>query len=58
MQRIMPQQVPSSPVTSGSAITVQDKDTMSIASIQSGSRYPTLSALASKIGRGGTKLVC
>ncbi|XP_032682434.1 uncharacterized protein LOC116849409 [Odontomachus brunneus] len=41
MQKIVPQPVSPSLVTSGSVITVQDKDTISVASIQSGSRHVT-----------------
>ncbi|XP_026827250.1 uncharacterized protein LOC113561406 [Ooceraea biroi] len=59
VQKIAPQRSYTSPVMSaaGSAVTFRDKDSLSIASIPSGSHI-TPSLLAAKAAKKVTKLVC
>jgi len=59
VQRIAPQQDRISPVISvtGSLVNVRDRDSVSIASLRSGSRHATPSLLTVRAPTGGTKSV-
>lgn len=59
VQRIAPQHSRASPVMSvtGSLVNVRDKDSVSVVSVQSGSRHVTPSLLTARAPTGGTKFV-